>query len=91
MPTRSFEQTFERFSRLAANYLTDPSIPAGIVLDEAANHLKRAAGQLPDPVLTALIHRFLRAIPPQDTATLAALLEQIQAQAKGYTGTAAGD
>lgn len=85
MPSTSFAQTFERFDRLASAYVASPDIGTGIDLDEAANHLKRAAAQLPDPALTDLLHRFLRAIPPRDTAVLGALLAQIRERAAGHS------
>jgi len=72
------QQTFDRFERLAEAFIVQPSVVNGLELDEAANHLKRIAGQQEDAVLTGLVHRFIRAIPRQEVATLAALRDEIR-------------
>ncbi|MCU0833708.1 MAG: hypothetical protein MUC77_04620 [Chromatiaceae bacterium] len=78
MPVTDLPQTFSRFERLAEAFIAQPSVVDGLDLDEAANHLKRVAAGREDAVLTALVHRFLRAIPRQEVATLSALLEEIR-------------
>lgn len=89
MPVTDLQQTFDRFERLAEGFIAHPSVVAGLDLDEAANHLKRVAAGREDMVLTGLVHRFLRAIPRQEMATLSALLDEIRdrvaAQDQGQT------
>jgi hypothetical protein len=78
MPVTDLQRTYDRFARLAERFIVRPSVATGLDLDEAANHLKHGDGQREDAVLTGLVHRFLRAIPRQEAATLSGLLDEIR-------------
>jgi hypothetical protein len=85
MPIADTPSLFDKFLDLARRYIAEPDIVAGLELDEIAGQLKqRAAGELADSELTALLHRFRRAIPHQETETLAALLGAIDERAAAH-------
>jgi hypothetical protein len=77
----SQQQLHENFRVKAAEFLTAPSLLAGIDFDDAAVTLKRyALTELRDQELGSLLARFPKLIRQLDVATLSDLVTQVEAR-----------
>ena len=77
----SQQQLHENFRVKAAEFLTAPSLVAGIDFDDAAVTLKRyALTELRDQELGSLLARFPKLIRQLDVATLSDLVTQVEAR-----------